>query len=146
MLFIFFQCLTLGSSESFDCVCRCCISWKLISVSDGLGEEWLSVGIRVWSFLLVTWNCHASVFHMWVKYQSSNITLWAALLYRTPLTKRQIKIQTNWRGHAKTFSTCGYNCQSSNIAGWAVFLYIERCEKTKNKKNSEQLLFSQYIM
>ena len=41
-----------GSSESFDCVRRCCISWKLIPVSDGLREEWLSVGIRVWSFLV----------------------------------------------------------------------------------------------
>ena len=37
--------------ESFDCICRCCISWKLIPVSDGL-EQWLSVGIRAWSFLV----------------------------------------------------------------------------------------------
>ena len=37
--------------ESFDCICQCCISWKLIPVSDGL-EQWLSVVIHAWSFLV----------------------------------------------------------------------------------------------
>ena len=70
--------------------------------------------------------------HMWLKYQSSNITLRAALLYRTPLTKKTNKNADQLTRSCKRFPHVGkipmlkYNITSSVLS-------IERCEKKKNK-------------
>jgi hypothetical protein len=41
-----------GAPESLYCVGRCCISWQLVPVSDGFGEERISEGLTARSFLI----------------------------------------------------------------------------------------------
>ena len=41
-----------GAPESLYCVGRCCISWQLVPVPDGLGEERISEGLTARSFLI----------------------------------------------------------------------------------------------
>ena len=41
-----------GAPESLYCVGRSCISWQLVPVPDGLGEERISEGFTARSFLI----------------------------------------------------------------------------------------------
>ena len=41
-----------GAPESLYCVGRSCISWQLVSVPDGLGEERITEGLTARSFLI----------------------------------------------------------------------------------------------
>ena len=41
-----------GAPESLYCVGRSCISWQLVPVPDGLGEERISEGLTARSFLI----------------------------------------------------------------------------------------------
>ena len=72
--------------------------------------------------------------HMWLKYQSSNITLRAALLYRTPLTKKTNKNADQLTRSCKRFPHVGkipmlkYNITSS------VFMYRTLRKKEKQIK------------
>ena len=50
-----------GAPESLYCVGRSCISWQLVPVPDGLGEERISEGPTARSFLISQLNSPGTV-------------------------------------------------------------------------------------